>query len=488
MFHPRSPLLAAASALLLASAIPGVPGRAVAEAARPLTLEQALELGRKNNRDLRASRVRLEQSAEGIRQAWATLLPTATAQGKYTHNYKDVSLDFSPLGKLLGSLGKLQGDLAGDVYAKLGAPASDAVRADLDAVAAAQQAGGSASLPSSAVTVQKQEQLDLALNVTVPLLVPSAYPLLTAARRTQSANQESYRAGEVGVLYPIAQPFFLAAGTDELLQARRAAIGVASQTVDNARARLRAGVATRVEVVRAEVALLRAGQAAVEAADAKERAYRALGTLLQLREPFRVLPGEQTPPASLPPDDGRIRRAIDLRPEREALRLGIDAARSQASASLWRWAPSVSGFGQVRAFNYTGFSGDPYAWAVGLELDWVLYDGGLRDAQRRLADALRRENEERLAAIEDTVGDEIRNGQRDLETRRRALETARRAFSLSQETLTLVRAQYEAGSSTQLDLLQAQDALVVADVVQAQARFDLALAGLTLRRAEGEFP
>jgi len=113
----------------------------------------------------------------------------------------------------------------------------------------------------------------------------------------------------------------------------------------------------------------------------------------------------------------------------------------------------LSAFGNVRAFNYAGFSGDKYAWAVGLQLDWQLYDGGVRDAARKLANAQARENDLRLLQQRDTVTDEVRNAEQQLATKRRALETAESARQLSQETLALVLAQHDAGTATQLDLL-----------------------------------
>ena len=51
-----------------------------------------------------------------------------------------------------------------------------------------------------------------------------------------------------------------------------------------------------------------------------------------------------------------------------------------------------------------------------------------------------------------------------------------------------MRTQYEAGSVTQVDLLQAQDSLVAAQEAIAQAHYDVAIADLTLRRAVGTFP
>ncbi len=66
--------------------------------------------------------------------------------------------------------------------------------------------------------------------------------------------------------------------------------------------------------------------------------------------------------------------------------------------------------------------------------------------------------------------DDVEVARRALETKRQALVTARRSVDLSKETLDLVRVQHDAGTATQLDLLQAQDALVSADVAAAAQR------------------
>jgi outer membrane protein TolC len=180
--------------------------------------------------------------------------------------------------------------------------------------------------------------------------------------------------------------------------------------------------------------------------------------------------------------------SVKLRPEFVSIERSIDAVSAQESSAKWRWAPTLSGFGNVRAFNYPGFSGDQYSWALGLQLDWVLYDGGVRDVQRKLAQAQKRESEERLLQLRDNITDELYTARRGLETKRRALETARRQVELAKETLDLVRVQHDAGTATQLDLLQAQDQLVASEVAVAQARFDLELSDVQLKRSAGLFP
>ncbi len=187
-------------------------------------------------------------------------------------------------------------------------------------------------------------------------------------------------------------------------------------------------------------------------------------------------------------DDDLAKNALKLRPEFTQLERTLEAAQAQVASAHWRWAPSLSGFGSLRAFNYAGFAGDNYSWALGLSLDWVIYDGGLRDYQAKLAAAQKSESYFRLEQLKDNVADDIFNARRTLDTKRRALETALRSVDLSKETLELVRVQHDAGTATQLDLLTAQDALVTAEVSVAQARFDLSLSDLQLRRAAGLFP
>jgi outer membrane protein TolC len=440
--------------------------------ARRLSLEEALAMARRNSRDLVQARARLEQSATNIEAAWTALLPTATAQGKYTHNYKEVVLDFSHQND--GLLG-----LAGIV--KTASPAqAGAVTALENAVVA--------NAPANPV-IQKQDQLDATLALTVPLVVPSAYPALASAKRAQAAAESGYAATEATVLLAAAQAFYAAAGSDELVVARRHAVDVARQALAIAKAKFDAQTVNRVEVARAELALLRADQALAEAADTQAQAHRALGTILVTREPLEVAVDDRAFEAGSDSDAaGLARQALALRPEFAQLERTIAADDDQALASRLRWLPTLSAFGNVHAFNYAGFSGDNYSWAAGAALDWTIYDGGARDAARHLARAQRRETEARLSLLRDTVADDVWNAHRTLTTKRRALATARESVRISRETLALVAAQHDAGTATQLDLLQAQDALVAAEVAQAQAHFDLALADLTLRRNAGTFP
>lgn len=419
-------------AMIVAAALAAAAPAAAEE--RVLTLEQALALARKGNRNLAVERARLAQVRTTIAQAWATLFPTVAAQGKYSHNYKEVEFAFGPGGTLL---------------------------------------------------VQPSEQLDGAISVTLPLLAPAAYPGLRAVKANVRAAEEDLATFETSLLLTVAQTFYAASVADEVVTARQSNIGVARATLANARSRLEAGAVTRVDVGRAELAVLRAEQLEREAATARDQSYRSLATLIQARGSFKV----QAPPVSpAPVPEQDLDLVLRLRPEFRSLAATLEAAQARRRAHAWRWAPTVSAFGNARRFNYDNFAFDRHSWVVGAQLDWVLYDGGIRDADRHLAEAQAAEAVARAEVLRDDVRDDLADGRALLATRQRALETAERSVALARDTLALVRVQYQAGSVTQVDLLQAQDSLAIAQEVQAQARYDVAIADLNLRRTAGTFP
>jgi len=471
--HPRAVArsgvrlaISSAAALLLISAVAGAQGE------RVLTLDEALRITRQRSRDLFAARARQEQADTGVEQAWSSLLPTVSAQGKYTHNYKQVELNTASFNTPVLNL-------------------ADAIRTSTPSAAEAAAVANFQSeilrLTPPPAVIQQREQLDGLVQATIPLIVPSGYYGLSAARLSSEAAAATYDSTDATVLLQVAQSFYGLAGAQELLTARKNAVGVARETTNVAQNRLETGTANKVELQRAQVALLRAQQAEVEANDVRAQSQRGLATLLDLREPFRVDP-EKGPKEISTPAEELARDALRLRAEVIALERNIAAVDAQAKAAGWRWSPTLSGFGNYRVFNYAGFSGDHYSWALGLQLDWLIYDGGARDSQRHLAAAQRRENEARLSLLRDTVTDDIANAQQSVQTKRSALNTALQAVDLSRQTLESVRSQYEVGTATQLELLTAQDSLVTADVAVAQARFDLALAALSLQRSAGVFP
>ena len=420
---------------------------------RELTLEQALDIAKKRNKNMAVDRARLAQVQTTLSSAWALLLPTIAAQGRYTRNYAEFNF---------GGAG---------IFDKFGVPVIDPTT------------GFQMTTPS--LLIQPVNQLDAVVSFNAPLIVPAAYPGLKSVKANIAAAEANYDLSETNVLYAVAQSFYAAAISDEVLVARKSSIDVARATLDNAKTRLAAGTVTKVDVDRAELALIRNQQLEREAVQARAQAYRSLTTLAQIDGPFRVKAPEAL---GAPPAEQPLENVLQLRPEFRSLELTARAADLQAKTDAWKWSPSISAFGNARRFNYDNFHRDHYSWAVGLQLDWVIFDGGNRDAQRHLANAQMDEALARTEVLKDSIRDDLANQRGLVDTKRQGVFAAMRAVELAKETIELVRTQYEAGTVTQVDLLGAQDSLVNAEEALAQLRFDLAVADLTLRKTAGTFP
>lgn len=413
---------------------------AQAEAQPPavVTFEQALGMARKANRSLVVERAHLAQARTNLEMAWSALFPTVAAQGRYTRNNR--AFTFA---------------LPGDNGA-----------------------------PPSQLTIQPKDQLDASLSFNMPLVAPPAYAALEAMKASVQGSEADYQTSLANVLLAVAQAYYAAGISDEVVSARQSSIEVARVTLKNAETRFATGAVTRVDVDRAQLAVVRAEQAVREARFGSEQAYRALATLLQANQPFKVV---MTTPKSTD-DAADLETALRLRPEFLSLDLAAKSLALQSSAHGWRWSPTLSAFGSARVFNYENFARQRHAWAVGLTLDWVLYDGGIRDAQRHAAAAQAREIAARAEVFRDAVRDDLANNRGLLETKRQAQNAAERQVDLAGATLELVRTQYEAGNAAQIDLLQAQDGLTAAKEELAQAHYQVAVTELRLRHAAGTFP
>ena len=433
--------------LALAPALAGA--QAPTDAPRDLSVQEALAMAKRANKNIVVARAQLAAAHTSIEQAWSALFPVVSAHGKYTRNYKNAVLDFGAI---------------------------------LSAYALKNPNGPPP--PNLQTTILKGNQLDGDLNATAPLIVPAAYPALDAVKKGYASSEASYETNEDDILYTTAQTFYAAAAADEVLVVRASAINVAKATLDNAQTRFAAGTVTKVDVDRAELALVRAQQGDLDARYAQQQSYRALATLIQSDRPFKVVPPEVLPSN----DAGDLDMALHLRPEFRGLLLSAQSADAQRRAYGLKWAPTLSAFANGHLGNYVGFTGNSYSWSVGAVLDWTLFDGGARDAQRHLAAAQAAQAEAQAAVLRDSIRDDLLNNRSLLDTRREAVRAAQRGADLAAETLDLVRSQYEAGTITQVDLLQAQDNLVIAQESLASARFDVAIADLALRRTAGTFP
>jgi outer membrane protein len=281
----------------------------------------------------------------------------------------------------------------------------------------------------------------------------------------------------------------------QLFEARALAdTAIASETTLNeqvavAEKKFTAGVVTRADVLRLQVAAANAKQQEI-AARAQERQVRAElleslgmvadGDSLEFGEPIVL---ENT--MATPIDTAAARQlAVNQRPE--VLSMGYQA-RSAAHRRYGRWLSLLPEINAEAA--YTHIDGQVLAPAnqlfVGVKADWAFWEWGATFFESRSADAMHRAAVADLDRMQRQVGVEVASRQADTAAAASAIKVSQLALDSAEEAFRVTQQESRAGSATTTDLLDAEAALTRARLNVVRARYDSAIAQVALAHALG---
>lgn len=196
------------------------------------------------------------------------------------------------------------------------------------------------------------------------------------------------------------------------------------------------------------------------------------------------------PPAVNATIDALVADARSNRPERKALEQRMAAAESRGRAAQAGRRPVVALAGGVdyarpnqRIFPRVGDWRE--SWDAGVNVSWPVFDGGRVKAEVAEASAGVRVLQARIAEFDSIVALEIRQRLSELEASRAALEAADVAVRAATEARRVVGERFGAGVATSTDVVDAQVAILQAQLDRTQAIAAARLAEARLNRAVG---
>jgi outer membrane protein len=201
----------------------------------------------------------------------------------------------------------------------------------------------------------------------------------------------------------------------------------------------------------------------------------SLSTGLGFREFHRFNLMEQPLPMMRDTNDvsSLIDAALQNRPEILALRDERDAAGHFARAQRDSRLPTVSATGVAGASPvHNNRLPDNYA-AGGLQISIPVFAGGLYIARQREAELRASADAELLRSLEDNVIRDVRIAWLNLNNARERLRTTEQLVSHANQAFDLAQARYQAGSSSIVELSQAQLELTSARIAQTNARYEV---------------
>ena len=308
-----------------------------------------------------------------------------------------------------------------------------------------------------------------------------------ASKADVAAGAQVVRDSEAAVLQQVVAAYADLLFAQEAVEVARIGIERLDRQVGEAQSRFDLGQATRTDVaqLQAQRSSVVANLADAEAALASARAaYRAV-----VGEDPGPLESDVPPPAMLPADLADARAAAELANPRllERLRI-VEASEARIDRARTDGAPSVELAGAYgRGVQETGGALRSYdnAASVGVSLRIPLLTGGLVASRVREAKATTRADRYAVQA-------ELRETMRSVETAWAALQAAglrekasRDGLAAAQIALDGVRAEYEFGLRSTIDILLAEQSFRAAQLALARARSDVLMAQAALLRATG---
>jgi outer membrane protein len=172
------------------------------------------------------------------------------------------------------------------------------------------------------------------------------------------------------------------------------------------------------------------------------------------------------------------------RPELRSAQLRVEQAQHGIAAVKSAYRPQV-GVGAMFDFM-TGSHADPFGGAsVGLTASLPLFDGGVRRANVKTAEADRRHRQADLQRTALEVAQQVSSALLSLEAAEQNVTTAQTALRAAQVEHTVALQRYQAGRGVQVEVLDALTARTRAETNVVQALYEYNVAQDQLRRAIG---
>ncbi|MEG3934246.1 MULTISPECIES: TolC family protein [unclassified Microcoleus] len=434
------------------------------EQTEPITLQQAIDLARRNSQVLQIAGQQVEQSRSALREQQAALYPDLNFQ-----------MDASRSVTAGGELGvRAQQRFNNSRANGTGQPAEQA-----------RQNLGSNSLNST-----------LQLNYDIDLFGRRRANIRAAEEQLRLRELDVERQAEE-LRFDTAEAYYNLQNADGQVAIRQASVRNAQQSLRDAEALERAGVGTRFAVLQAQANLANEVQQLSVARRDQRVAQRRLAEILNISQSANLTaadPVEQAGSWRLSLEESIV-QAFKNRPELEQQLVQRDISKQQRRSIQAGRLPQLSVGGSYNVLGQDPDDPNPFetrGWADGYSirasLTWSIFDGGAANARVRQRDADIAIAESRFDQLRNQVRREVEQAYFGLESSFENIETSEAGVLQSREALRLARLRFQAGVGTQTDVIQAETDLTRAERSRLSAIITYNLGLSSLQRFVSNLP
>ncbi len=334
------------------------------------------------------------------------------------------------------------------------------------------------------VITSPQTQGTLSAQLGMPVLAASRWAATTQARDQVGIAHLLTAEERTNIAVSTAQSYLAIIALKREVEVTQRSLETSAAHLDYARRRLEAGAGTRLNELRAgqEVST---DEARLETAQlGVRRAQEALGVLIASNGPADAA----SDPVFVIPDVVDEAGWMAVRPD---LRLFV--AQERAADRVWRdsskdWFPTATATFEPQALVPASIFSSDRSWRFVVNFSQPVFDGGQRRGLRRFREANFNAARFALRGLQIQARSEVRLAQETVRSTQRALERLREAAQQAAEVLKITTFAFEAGATTNLEVVDAQRQARDADTAAVVAEHLVRRAQLDLLTALGRFP
>jgi outer membrane protein len=297
---------------------------------------------------------------------------------------------------------------------------------------------------------------------------------LTAAAKFQElseAQQEQVVRGDV--LLHVDRAYFDVLKAQALLRVANETVAAREVAYAEADALVNSKLKSDLDLSYAQVNLEQAKQLVIQTENALGVAYSNLAEAMGSRtaEKFMLVdpPEAPLPNASV---DSLIHTALQFRPEIVALRDQVSSADKRADAEREARFPKVEAIGSFGRTPLGDSAVQGNYGAAGLNVEIPLFTGGLLSSRQREAKLKASAELQSLEKEKNQVVNQVNSAWLDATTALKNIDVTTKLAASAEQALDLARAQYKAGTTSTIELSQAELNALQAEIEVAAAKYD----------------
>src|ERR1700676_866088 len=323
-------------------------------------------------------------------------------------------------------------------------------------------------------------------NISQKVFDWSSIEKLRASNERLKASQSSYKSSRDLVVLAVANTYLQVIADSSTIESQQAQLSTSQALYQRARDQRIAGVAARIDELRAQVELQTQQQRLIAAQDQRSKDLLSLARAIGLPagQEFALTDSVPYTPLEGVSLDKAVEDAYANRPDYLSAQLEARAAGLSRKAAVAENLPTVTSSANYGDIG-PNFGNSHGSFAATASVNIPIFQGTRVKADVLEADAALQQRQALLEDLKGRIDQDVRSAFFDLDSASELVKVAKSNTDLARETLTQAQDRFSTGVTDNIEVVQAQESVSSADQAYISSLYAFNIAKVQLARSVG---